>query len=225
MEIALRNTEIPAVPGVTEAPGAVYAFVPAHGESATGLVVKRLCRSISEDQGLSVLLADCYARGFPVWGTPEAPQRLDRKSWGAFITPGQSFDTLETREAHPREIPRLLDHARMRYGVTCVDLTGATQVAALEMLRHADSIFVVAASDAASLKMANYKAEWLRSLQLEQNSALLIQRVPGGVAVPDAEDLTGLPVCALVDQTAELDRLAAWLSAPRGYADAGIACA
>jgi Flp pilus assembly CpaE family ATPase len=193
----------------------VYAFLPAHGESNAGGVVKQLCRSLSEDAGRSVLLADFYSRGFPVWGTPEAPQRLDRQTWGAFLTPGFPFDTLETREAHPREIHRLLDRARMQYGITCADLTDAKQVAVLEMLRAADWIFVVSGSDAASLEMAKYKAEWLRSIDLEANSGLLLHRVPGGVSAPEAEDITGLPVCALVDRTEELNRLAAWLAAPR----------
>jgi hypothetical protein len=140
---------------------------------------------------------------------------LDRNSWGAFLTPGVPFDTLETKEAHPREIPRLLDIARKRYAVTCADLSGATQMAALEILRHSDWIFVVAPSDIASLGMARFKAEWLRSLNLGENSGLLMNRVPKGAAIPDAETLTGLPVCALVDYAVEMDRLAAWLAAPR----------
>jgi hypothetical protein len=213
MEITLRRTEVPIVPGVTEAPGTVYAFVPAHGQSNAGVVVKKLCRTISEDLGLSVLLADFYSRGFPLWGTAEAPQRLDRHSWGAFLTPGIPFDTLEAREAHPREIQRLLHHARTQYTVTCADLTDAKQVAALEMLRHADWIFVVSGSDTPSLDMAKYKAAWLRSIDLEENSGLLVHRVPGGAGVAEAEDITGLPVAALVDNNQELDRLALWLSA------------
>ena len=213
MEMTLRSTEVPTVPGVTEAPGTVYAFVPAHGQSNAGVVVKGLCQTISEELGLSVLLADFYSRGFPLWGTPEAPQRLDRQSWGAFLTPGVPFDTLEAREAHPREIKRLLNHARSQYRVTCADLSDAKQVAALEMLRHADWIFVVSGSDKPSLEMAKYKAAWLRSLDLEENSGLLVHRVPGGAGVAECEDISGLPVCALVDNNQELDRLAMWLAA------------
>jgi hypothetical protein len=218
MEITLRSSEIPTAPGETEVSGAVYSFVPAHGESDAGVVVRKLCRSISEER--SVLLADFCSKGYPVWGTPEAPQRLDRESWGVFLSPGTPpgtpFDTLATREAHPREIPRLLDHARAKYGVTCANLTGATQVAALEMLRHSDWIFLVAASDALSLERARYKAEWLRSLNLAGNSGLLMHCVAGGAGVSEAEELTGLPVCALLDHAEELDRLAVWLAAPRG---------
>jgi hypothetical protein len=81
------------------------------------------------------------------------------------------------------------------------------------MLRHADWIFVVSSSDTPSLEMAKYKAAWLRSIDLEENSGLLVRRVPGGAGVAQAEDITGLPVCALVDQAEELDRLATWLSA------------
>jgi hypothetical protein len=193
--------------------GPVYAFLPAHLESPAADVARDLSRSLSERFGLSVLLADFYARGFPLWGTPEAPQRLDGHSWGAFITPGETFDTLEAREAHPREIRRLLDVASRRYTVTCADLTQAKEVVALEVLRRSDAIFLVSTSDLASVNLVQFKVAWLQSLELEQNCGLILLRVPGGVSAPAAEELTGLPVCALLDDDTNVDHFAAWVRA------------
>lgn len=178
-------------------------------------MAREVSRGMAEQSGRSVLVADFYARGFPLWGTPEAPQRLDGQTWGAFVTHGEWFDTLEAREAHPREIRRLLEHARDRYGVTCADLTGAKEVVALEALRQADSIFVVSTSDGPSLNLAHYKAEWLRSIDVEQKCGLLLHRVPGGASPQEAEEITGLPVCAVVDGPQDLQHLAGWLGSVR----------
>jgi hypothetical protein len=214
MDLILRRS-LHNSPGETEARGPIYAFVPAHGASKAAAVVRELSCKLSEGLGLSVLLADFCARGFPLWGTTEAPQRLDGHTWGAFVTPGQTFDTLEAREAHPREIRHLLDRARRLYKVTCADLTEAKEVASLEVLRQANGIFIVSSSDAASLELVRYKTEWLRSIDLEANTGLLLHRAPGGLSVPEAEERTGLAVCSVVDTSEELGRLAAWLAAAR----------
>ena len=133
-----------------------------------------------------------------------------------FVTPGgEAFDTLEGREAHPRAIRRLMERARALYDITCADLTEAKEVVALEVLRHADSIFIVSSSDAASLDMVKYKARWLRTIDLGHNSGLLLRRVPGGSSPAEAEERTGLPVCATVDSGEQLRNFAAWLAATR----------
>src|SRR5271155_1845761 len=168
MELTLRKSQSSPGSGASEAPGQVYAIVPAHGESNADAVAKHLSRELSEAYGLSVLLADFCTRGFPLWGTPEAPQRLDGRTWGAFLRSQNGvFDTLEAREAHPRNIRRLLDHARGRYQVICADLSEARESSALEVLRNSDSIFLVTNSDQASLDLAAYRAAWLRSMDLE----------------------------------------------------------
>lgn len=210
MGILLRESQFSG-PAPSEASGLVYAFVPAHGHSATGAVSRELSRVLAESHGLTVLLADFYARGFPVWGTMEAPLRLDRKSWAEFITEGAWFDSLEAREAHPREIPRLLDHARSKYAVTCADLRGAKEIAAVEVLRNSDAIFLITESDKASVELAKFKAAWLRSMGLEENAAVVLREVPGGAGALHAEQRIGLPVCEKLTGGETIERLAAWL--------------
>lgn len=214
MELTLRKSQFPAGPGASEASGLVYAIVPAHGGSNADLVAKQLSRELSEGYQFSVLLADFCSHGFPLWGTSEAPQRLDGLTWGAFLTCGETFDTLEAREAHPRNIRRLLDHARTRYHVTCADLSEAKESSSLEVLRHADSIFVVANSDPESIELARYRVAWLRSMELDDRAGLLLQRTPGGISGAEAEERSGLPVCATVNRDEDLQRLAGWLAAP-----------
>ncbi len=214
MKFTLRRSSKNGM-GESAAPGSVYAFVPALAESKASPLARELSRTLSESLGFSTLLADFYARGFPLWGTTEAPQRLDSHTWSTFVTPGEAFDTLEGREAHPSAVRRLLDRARELYNVTCADLTEAKEVVALEVLRQADSIFIVSSSDAASLEMVRYKARWLRTIDLGHNSGLLLRRVPGGSSPAEVEERTGLPVCATIDSPDQIRNFAAWLAATR----------
>lgn len=214
MEPTLRKSSSSARPGASEALGPVYAIVPAHGESNADSVAKSLSRELSEGYSLSVLLADFCSHGFRLWNSSESPQRFDGRTWGAFVTPGEVFDTLEAREAHPRHISRLLAQARTRYNVTCADLSEAKECSALEVLRNADSIFLVANSDPQSLEQARYRAAWLRSMGLDDRTALLLNRLGGGANGAQAEDRTGLPVCGAVSTARDLQRLAEWLAAP-----------
>lgn len=214
MERTTQRSQFPTGPGESEALGSVYAIAPAHGGANADSVAKQLSRELSEDYRLSVLLADFCTHGFPVWNPAEGPQRLDGRTWGAFVTPGEVLDRLEAREVHPRNISRLLEHARKRYTITCADLSEAKESSALEVFRHADSIFLVANSDLQSIEQTRYRAAWLRSMDLEDRAALLLNRVRGGISGAEAEDRTGLPVCSTVDSLRDLRRLAEWLSTP-----------
>jgi Flp pilus assembly CpaE family ATPase len=204
--------------GDTEASGPLYAILPAHSNSGADSVARELSRELSQGYQLSVLLADFCAHDLPIWGTPEAPQRLDSQMWDSFLTrasaSGQPVDTLDAREAHPRHIPRLLDYARRRYDVTCADLSGAKESSALEVLRQADGIFLVAGNSKDSIRLAHYRAAWLQSMKLEDRTGLLLDRAAGGADGAEAEERTGLPVCAAVGSSREIEYLAAWLAAP-----------
>jgi hypothetical protein len=193
----------------------VYAIMPAHGGSNADSVAKQLSHELSEGYGLSVLLADFCARGFPLWGSGDAPQRLDGRTWGAFLRSQSGFDTLEAREAHPCNIHRVLDYARGQYHITCADLSEAKEFSAIEALRSSDGIFLVTNSDPSSIELAKYRAAWLRSMNLDDHSALLLNRVAAGVSAAEAEERTGLPVCSVMDDIDQLGRLAGWLAAPQ----------
>ncbi len=205
----------------------MYAIVPAHGGSNADSVARQLSREISEAYRLSVLLADFCSHGFPLWNAAESPQRpaaprrppaprsIDGHTWGAFVTPGETFDTLEASEAHPHHLGRLLDYVRTCYHLTCADLSEAKESSALEVLRSSDSIFLIVNSDTQSIEQARYRAAWLRSMDLEERAAVLLNRVDGGgVDGAEAEDRVGLPVCATLGRSQDLRRLAEWLAAP-----------
>lgn len=192
-------------------PGPVYAFLPAHGDSRVGTIQTPLNRTWTEDLELAVLLADFSTREPSVWEPQTSLRRLDGHTWGAFVSNENGVEVLDGRLVNPADLGPLLDHARRKYDIVSIDLTGARETQALEVVRAATSIFLVSTSDLASLELAGEKVECLRKLGLEERCALLLRRVPGGLRPDVAEDIVGTPVCSLVEDDAQVRELACWL--------------
>ncbi len=190
------------------------------------MVAKQLSRTLTEGLGGAVLLANFDSRGYSLWNATQAPRRLDGHTWGAFVNEEEGLETLDARETSARQLGRLLDHAREKYQVVCADLTGARPAHALEVLRASDAIFLVTDSDRPSIEGVLEKTEWLRSIDLMDRVGLLLRRSPDGLNADDVEDVTGLPVCCLVESEQHIQLLAQWLgNSHRSAAEAGFAMA
>ena len=192
--------------------GTLVSFLPAHGDSRAGAVAKQLSRTLTEGYGLAVLLADFENRGNSVWTAARLRRRLDGRTWGAFVYEAGGLKILDACETQPRQIGGLMDYARANYATICADLTGAREPHALEVLRASDAIFIAAGSDHASLEGVREKAAWLRSIDLADRTALLLERTPDGPGADEVEERTGLPVCSLIETPAHMEQLARWLA-------------
>jgi len=192
-------------------PGLIFSFLPAHGGSkATGLV-EELCRAVAS-LGLPVLLAKFGEAEFSPWRIEDAPRRLDGRTWGALVSARGEFDELDVSEVHPRQLRPVLDYAAQRYAVICADLSGAKAAHMADVLRASASIFVVSGSGARSLEMVRGKVAWLRSIDLEERSALLLRSEPGGLGAAEAKARTGLRVTTFAEAGEALLSLAEWLA-------------
>jgi hypothetical protein len=200
-------------------PGSVYAFVPAHGESNVGAVHHPLTRTWAEDLGLSVLLADFDCSHGSVWQPFSELRSLDGFTRGALVRREGNREVLNASSAGPRDIGRWIECASRRYDVVAADLTPASEEIALAVMRASASIFIVSDSDRSSLELARDKAAWIRSQDsgkaLAELCALLLRPTPGGLRPDMAEDLAGIPVCSLIQNTVQIKRLAAWLTLDR----------
>jgi hypothetical protein len=197
--------------------GPIYSFVPARGGSRAGAVAEQLSRTLTEVSGLSVLLAGFAAREYSLWNPSDSPRRLDGHTWGAFVFDSHGIEVLDAREVYPRQLRKVLEYAQQRYKIVCADVSEAKESHSLETLRASECIFIVSHSDRASLEMAREKREWLKSVDLSDQCGLLLDRVPGGVSSEQAEEITGLPMCSLVDRAEYIERLAGWLVAEESY--------
>jgi hypothetical protein len=172
-----------------------------------------LSRTLAEVPGFSVLLAGFAAREYSLWNPADSPRRLDGHTWGAFVFDWQGLEILDAREVYPRQLRRVLEYAQRKYRIVCADLTDAKESHSLETLRASECIFIVSHSDRASLELAREKREWLQSIDMSEQCGLLLDRVPDGVASEEAEEITGLPMCSLVDRSDFIERLAGWIIA------------
>jgi len=186
------------------APGSVYVFVPAHGESNVGPVQQTLSRAWAEGLGLSVLLADfeCCTGRSEGSGAEEV-----RREGG--------LDVYNAASAPQDQVARWMERASRRYDVVTADLTPASEGIELEVMHLATSIFIVSDTDKDSLRQARDRAARIRSHGMEEVCALLLRAAPGGMRPDLAEDFTGIPVCSLIDNTLQIKRLAAWLTLDR----------
>jgi hypothetical protein len=218
-ESMLRETQIHSEPGRVGLPlGPIYSFVPARGGSRAGEVAEQLSRTIAQVAGFSVLLAGFAAREYSLWNPTDSPRRLDGHTWGAFVFDSHGVEVLDAREIYPRQLRRVLEYAQQKYKVVCADITDAKEPHSLETLGASECIFIVSHSDRASLEMAREKKEWLKSMDLSDQCGLLLDRVKGGLTSEQAEDITGLPMCSLVDRGEYIERLAGWLVAEESFA-------
>jgi|HubBroStandDraft_4_1064222.scaffolds.fasta_scaffold107600_2 hypothetical protein len=214
----LRDTQIRSELGRVELPlGPIYSFVPARGGSRASEVAEQLGRTIAQVPGFSVLLAGFAAREYSLWNPADSPRRLDGHTWGAFVFDSNGVEVLDAREVYPRQLGRVLQYAQQKYRVVCADITEAKEAHSLETLRASECIFIVSHSDRASLEMAREKREWLKSMDLADQCGLLLDRVKGGLTSEQAEEITGLPMCSLVDRPEYIERLAGWLASEESF--------
>lgn len=214
-----REAKFYSEPERVELPrGPIYSFIPAHGGSRAGAITEALSRTLAEVPGFSVLLAGFAARDYSLWNPADSPRRLDGCTWGAFVYDSQGIEVLDAREVYPRQLRRVLEYAQQKYRIVCADMTRAKDTHSLETLRASECVFIVSHSDQASLEMAREKREWLQSIDMADQCGLLLDRVPGGVSAEVAEEITGLPMCSLVDRREYIERLAGWLVAEESYA-------
>ena len=167
---------------------------------------------MTEGLGIAVLLADFDRRAYSVWSTTEPPRRLDGRTWGAFVSEVDGTQVLNAREVHPRQLTPLLDYARAHFPIVCADLTGAQNSHALSVLKASDGIFLVSGSDGASMEGIREKMEWLRSIGLGERCGILLEHTPHGVSAVEVEELTGTPVCSLIENARQIEQLATWLA-------------
>ncbi len=94
--------------------------------------------------------------------------------------------------------PQLLQFARQRYGVVCVDLPGELREHEVEALQRAQEIFLVCTPEMGTLHMARRKAEALKTLDLYPRVSLLVNRAdhrgPLRLSADQIAEITQVPV-------------------------------
>jgi hypothetical protein len=98
------------------------------------------------------------------------------------------------------------------FTITVADLSSANPEQAWLAASLSEAIFVVASTGAASLAEARDKAAWLRAVKPDECCGLVLFPVPGGATAHQAEEITGLPVCAVIHKESQIAQLACWIA-------------
>jgi hypothetical protein len=100
--------------------------------------------------------------------------------------------------------------------IICKNLSGANPAEASEAVRGSEAVFLVSATDPASIEDACAHAAWLHyvlcSLQRDGACGLLLVPTPGGIPEVEAERRIGLPTCGVFRSADHTAQLARWIA-------------
>ena len=103
-----------------------------------------------------------------------------------------------------------------RSSILCKDLSDADPAEVTEAIKISEAVFLVSATDPASVEDACAHAAWLRylmrSLRREDECGLLLVPTPGGIPEVDAEHKIGLPMCGVLRSADHTAQLARWIA-------------
>jgi pilus assembly protein CpaE len=204
-------------PAGTGNPGQVYAFLPAKGGVGASTIASNAARAFAQVEGSQVLLADfdIYSgvtgfmfnaeHNFSVNDCRSLRNKeLDPSAWQHLVKRVGNVDLLLSdaprmdEAISPEQIPAVLDFARRTYSVVAADVSGALEERTLAVLREANRIFLVTTPDLASLRAAKLKVGFLRKMDWEEKTRLLLNREARRMelSVDEIEATVGLPVFA-----------------------------
>jgi pilus assembly protein CpaE len=127
---------------------------------------------------------------------------MDEQLWPQLITSLGSLDVLHAGRVNPNlrieptQIRRLTEYMRRCYRAICFDLSGNLERYAIEVMQESKRIFLVCTPEIPSLHLAREKYAFLKSLNLEGNISVLLNRVTKrAVITPQhVEQILGMPV-------------------------------
>jgi len=196
--------------------GQIYAFMPAKGGVGASTIAANAIRAFAEVPESRALLADfdvsSGVAGFMFnadhdYSVNDAAVRnkeLDDVTWQRLVKKSGNLDLLLSGAPRfdegiaPDQIPPILDFARRSYSVIGADLSDTLDERTLVVLREANRIFLVTTPDLPSLRLARLKAIFLRNMEWEDKTRLLVNRTTKRMelSLEEIETTVGLQVFA-----------------------------
>src|SRR5262249_48942406 len=127
---------------------------------------------------------------------------LDENIWPQLVTPLGNLDVLHSGKLNPEvrveasHLRNILDFVRRQYKAVIVDTSGNLDRCAIEAMLDSKRIFLVVTPEVPSLHLAREKLAYLKSVDLGDRVAILLNRCQKRAIVSPAqvEDLLGQPV-------------------------------
>jgi len=212
-------------------PGQVYAFLPAKGGVGASTIASNAVRAFARVPGSNVLLADFDVSSgvagfmfnaehdFSINDAAIRNKELDEETWQRLVKKVGNVDLLLSGAPRfdegisPEQVAPVLDFARRTYSVVGADVSDTFDDRTMAVLREANRIFLVTTPDLASLRLAKLKATFLRKLEWEDKTSLLLNRATKRMELTndELEATVGMPVfasfpCSYADVTRSVRR-------------------
>ena len=194
----------------------LYAFLPSKpGVGASTLALNSSialsrvpdCDSLLMDLDLSSGVMRFLLKlenGYSVMEASEHAHRMDETLWPQMTTKFEKLDILHAGPLNPDvriepvQIRNLLEFARRHYRVICADLSGNLERYSFEVMNEAKRIFLICTAEMSSLHLAREKYQYLKSKDLGDRVAVLMNRCQkrAQFGADELQDLLGVPVFA-----------------------------
>ncbi len=201
-------------PIIAEATDLVYSFLPSKAGVGTSTIAMNAAVAASRLNATKVFLADFdlnsgmirfmlkLGNTHSVIDAAERSIDIDEAFWPQLVTAVGTLDVLHAGSLNPNfrmeaaQVRNLLDFARRNYKLICADLSGNLEKYSIELMHESKKIFLVCTPEIPSLHLAREKFHYLRSLDLGDRVAILLNRCQKRPLISPAqiEELLGLPV-------------------------------
>lgn len=192
----------------------LYSFLPSKAGVGASTIALNVAVALSNIPDTSVILSDFdlnsgmmrfmlkLDNGYCVADAAEHALEMDEALWPQLVTTVGNMDVLHAGKLNPgfrieaAQIRHLIDFMRRNYRALCFDLSGNLEKYSLEIMHESKKIFLVCTPEIPSLHLAREKYSFMKSLDLEDRIAVLVNRVSNRpVITPEQiEQILGLPV-------------------------------
>jgi pilus assembly protein CpaE len=193
----------------------VFTFLPAKAGVGASTIALNFSVALSDMPETRVLLADFDLNSgiigfllkldsqYSLAHAAESASRLDDSLWPQLVSTIGQLDVIPSGRINvgfriePAQIRHLLEFARRHYRVVCTDFSGNLEKYSVEVMHESKLIFLVTTPELPALHLAREKLSYLRSIDLEDRVAVLLNRAVrrSAVDVSEVEKLLGLSVC------------------------------
>ncbi len=205
-------------PAGYESTSQIFSFLPSKAGVGTSTLVLNVAAALSRVPKSRVLLSDFDLNSgmmrfllklqntYSVLDAVEHSAAMDEHLWPQLVTTLGNLDVLHAGQINPSlrieptQIRNLVQFMRRNYNSLCFDLSGNLERYSIEIMHESKRVILVCTPEIPSLHLAREKLQFLRSVDLESRTVIVLNRMAKKPLFTKAQvaEIVGVPVIASV---------------------------